>query len=215
MKQDDAIKAARRDYGRGVLEEGQLAADPLVQFRSWFDYAMASDLREPNACALATVGATGQPAVRMVLLKGIDERGLLFFTNYGSRKGDDIQGNPRVALLFFWAEFERQIRVEGHVERLTSTESDAYFAQRPRAAQLGAIVSRQSRVVGTRREIDEAVDQLRRCVGEDGLVRPAEWGGYRVLPERYEFWQGRENRLHDRIVYLPTTSGWRMERLWP
>ena len=192
-----------------------MAAEPLEQFRRWFAEAEAADLRAPQAMALATAGPEGVPSVRMVLLKGADADGFVFFTGYGSRKGRELDANPRAALLFYWDPLGRQVRVEGMVERVSADESDAYFATRPRGAQLAAAASRQGRVLANRAELDAAVVELERAHADAEISRPEHWGGYRLRPEAYEFWQHRENRLHDRLRYRRRPDGWLLERLAP
>lgn len=192
------------------LLEGDVAADPLEQFRRWFAAA-----GEDDRMALATAAPDGSPSVRMVLLKGADEQGFVFFTGYGSRKGGELDANPRAALLFHWAPLGRQVRVEGPVERVSAEESDAYFATRPRGAQLAATASRQGRVLANRAQLDEAVADLEREHAGQDVPRPEHWGGYRLSPETYEFWQHRDDRLHDRLRYTRGGEGWRLERLSP
>jgi pyridoxamine 5'-phosphate oxidase len=199
----------------GVLLESSVAADPLEQFRRWFADAEEADVRAPHAMALATAGSEGVPSVRMVLLKGADAEGFVFFTGYGSRKGAELDANPHAALLFYWDPLGRQVRVEGTVERVGAVESDAYFATRPRGAQLAAAASRQGRVLATRAELDAAVVELERAHADGDVPRPEHWGGYRLRPEVYEFWQHRENRLHDRLRYRRQADGWLLERLAP
>jgi pyridoxamine 5'-phosphate oxidase len=192
-----------------------MAADPLEQFRRWFAEAEAADVRAPQAMALATAGLEGVPSVRMVLLKGADVNGFVFFSGYGSRKGRELDANPRAALLFYWDPLGRQVRVEGTVERISADDSDEYFATRPRGAQLAAAASRQGRVLATRAELDDAVVELERAHADREIPRPEHWGGYRLRPETYEFWQHRENRLHDRLRYRCQPDGWLLERLAP
>jgi pyridoxamine 5'-phosphate oxidase len=201
--------------GEAELRRADLASDPLEQFRHW--YAEAADVIEaPNAMALATAAADGAPSARMVLLKGFDERGLVFFTHHTSRKGRELEANPQAALLFHWAPLGRQVRVEGWVEHVSAEESDAYFATRPRGAQLGALASRQSESLGSRAELDERFAAVEGEMGESPVTRPATWGGFRVVPKAWEFWQHRASRLHDRFRYTPDPSGgWRIERLFP
>ena len=199
----------------GVLLESSVAADPLEQFRRWFADAEEADVRAPHAMALATAGSEGVPSVRMVLLKGADAEGFVFFTGYGSRKGAELDANPHAALLFYWDPLGRQVRVEGTVERVSAEESDTYFATRPRGAQLAAAASRQGRVLATRAELDAAVVELERAHADGDVPRPEHWGGYRLRPEVYEFWQHRENRLHDRLRYRRQADGWLLERLAP
>lgn len=205
------------DGADGVsLGEAELGFEPLPVFRAWFDQALASGAPEPTAMALGTVGADGQPAVRMVLLKAYDERGLVFYTNYESRKARELAHAARAALTFFWPTLHRQVRVEGSVSRVTGAESDAYFASRDRGSQLGAWASPQSAVVTGRSEIELRVAQVElRFAGASEIPRPWFWGGFRLAPERWEFWQGRTSRLHDRIRFRREGPSWRRERLAP
>jgi pyridoxamine 5'-phosphate oxidase len=205
----------RRTYVLGSLNESDVAADPIAQFKRWFDEAVTAKLPEPNAMTLATVGADGQPSARIVLLKGMDEKGFTFFTNYDSRKGLDLAANPRAALLFHWVQLERQVRVEGRVEKVDDDESDAYYASRPLGSRLGAWASEQSREVPGRDVLEQRESEYRAKFGENP-PRPAHWGGYRLVPTALEFWQGRPSRLHDRIAYrLDATAGWKIVRLSP
>lgn len=203
--------ARRREYSERGLTEADLADDPVEMFRRWYDDA--ADLPEPNAMVVATVSADGRPSVRTVLLKGLDERGAVFFTNTASRKGTDLAANPHCALLFPWHPLERQVRVEGVAERLTQAEVAAYFATRPRGAQLGAHASRQSRPT-TAEQLAAAFAAAAEAYPDEVPV-PAEWGGYRVRPESWEFWQGRLDRMHDRLRYRRAGSGWQVDRLAP
>jgi pyridoxamine 5'-phosphate oxidase len=199
----------------GVLLETNVAADPLEQFRRWFAEAEAAGIRAPHAMALATATPEGAPSVRMVLLKGGDEDGFVFFTGYGSRKAEELEENPRAALLFYWDPLGRQVRVEGEVERAGVQESDAYFATRPRGAQLAAAASRQGRVLANREELDAGVAELERQYADADVPRPEHWGGYLLRPDTYEFWQHRESRLHDRLRYRRGDGDWTVERLAP
>lgn len=192
------------------LRRTDLDADPLRQFRKWFD-AAANDVRVREAMAVATATVEGAPSVRMVLLKTADERGLVFFTHYTSRKGREVEANPQAALLFHWDSLGRQVRVEGRVERVSAEESDAYFATRPAGARAGASASRQSEVLSDRGELERRVADL----GEAELPRPQTWGGFRVVPEAWEFWQHRDDRLHDRFRYTRRAGPWLIERLYP
>ncbi|WP_049579950.1 pyridoxamine 5'-phosphate oxidase [Streptomyces sp. SBT349] len=207
----------RARYRAAGLDEKDLAADPFEQFAHWFAQAAESGLQEPNAMVVATVGPDGRPSSRTVLLKRFDGEGFVFFTNYGSRKGREIEGNARVSLLFPWHGIARQVIVSGTAERTGRAETAAYFRTRPHGSQLGAWASEQSSKVASRAELDQFYDELaeRYPEGED-VPAPPQWGGYRVVPDAVEFWQGRENRLHDRLRYVREGGGpWAVERLCP
>jgi pyridoxamine 5'-phosphate oxidase len=211
---DDALAGMRRDYEVRGLSEADLLADPLEQFRLWFDEARKVGLAEPNAMALATVDAAGQPAARTVLLKGLDRRGLTFFTNLESRKAQELAANPKAALLFLWQAQARQVRFEGVIEPVEDAEADAYFASRPRGSQIGAWASAQSSVIAGRAALEAAEREIAARF-PDEVPRPPFWGGYRLVPGCVEFWQGRLNRLHDRLRYTRHAAGWTIERLAP
>jgi pyridoxamine 5'-phosphate oxidase len=212
----DHVARLRKEYTRAGLKESNAEPDPIEQFRKWFDEALAADLREPNAMTLATATPDGRPSARILLLKGFDERGFVFYTNYEGRKSWELETNPYAALVFYWGELERQVRIEGRVSRVSEEESDAYFEGRPRGSQLGAWVSEQSRPVRDRGALEERLRELEAEYEGRDVPRPPFWGGYRVEPEVIEFWQGRENRLHDRLRYRRSESGgWRRERLQP
>lgn len=198
------------------LLEDKAHADPLEQFRVWFEEALWADLVEPTAMALATADSSGQPSVRMVLLKSYDSDGFLFYTNYASRKGEALAQNPRASLLLWWDKLYRQIRVEGSVEKLTATESETYFHSRPRGSQISALASPQSHVIPGRQGLEEQVQKLAAEHGDREVPLPPDWGGYRLKPDQFEFWQGRPDRLHDRLRYLRDKSGkWKLDRLAP
>jgi pyridoxamine 5'-phosphate oxidase len=197
------------------LRESAVDPDPLEQFRRWYADAEGAEIKAPQAMALATSTPAGAPSVRMVLLKGADERGFVFFTGYVSRKAGELEANPRAALLFHWDPLGRQVRVEGHVETVAGQESDAYFATRPRGAQLAAAASLQSSVLRDRAEIDKRVEELAREHEGSDVRRPDHWGGYRLVPEAYEFWQHRDDRMHDRLRYRRANGDWVVERLSP
>lgn len=209
------LAALRAEYELGGLGEDDLAADPVAMFRRWFADVAAAGLHEPNAMVLSTATPTGVPSSRTVLLKGFDDDGFVFFTNYSSRKGDELAANPRCALLFGWYQLQRQVRIEGTASPVPRTETEAYFATRPRGSQLGAWASAQSETVGSRADLDDAYAAAEARFGDAEIDAPPYWGGYRVRPERVEFWQGRRSRMHDRIVYLPASGGWRTERIAP
>jgi pyridoxamine 5'-phosphate oxidase len=213
------IANLRTDYKRETLDEAHVDGDPFRQFARWFDEAVKAKMPEPNAMTLASAGSDLRPSARIVLLKGFDDRGFVFFTNYGSHKGEALAANPQAALLFHWVELERQVRIEGVAGRVDAAESDAYFAERPRASRLGAWASPQSKVVAGRALLEArfaAVEEEYRDAG-DNVPRPPHWGGYRVIPRMLEFWQGRRSRMHDRIRYRrnPDTPAWVIDRLAP
>ncbi|MEL4178993.1 pyridoxamine 5'-phosphate oxidase [Roseateles sp. PN1] len=204
----------RKSYEQGELDEALSAEQPLNQFKTWLDQALASEIPEPNAMTLATVGANGQPSTRIVLIKGFDERGLVWFTNYDSRKGQELAHSPLAALQFHWVELERVVRIEGRVERVDGAESDAYYRSRPLDSRLGAWASPQSQVISSRGVL---VTNAAKAAMTHGLnpERPPHWGGYRLVPQRWEFWQGRRSRLHDRLCYRQEGGQWIKERLAP
>jgi len=209
------IAHLRRSYEKAELDESASKPDPMEQFGHWFQQAIDAQIPEPNAMTLATVGAGGRPSTRVVLIKGFDARGLVWYTNYGSRKGRELAGNPQAALQFHWVELERVVRIEGRVERVDAVESDAYFQSRPLDSRIGAWASPQSRVINGRGVL---VANAARYAAQFLLQppRPPHWGGYRLIPQRWEFWQGRPSRLHDRLQYTPDgTGGWTRERLAP
>lgn len=209
------LAAMRRSYVEGGLDEAELAPTWLEQLRRWMTDAARHDMLEPNAMVLATAGAGGVPSARTVLLKGLDEHGLVFFTNYDSRKGGQLTENPRAAILFPWHALQRQVHVEGAVERISAADSDAYWATRPPGSRIGALASPQSQVIGSRDELEAAAGELMARYDNQTVPRPDHWGGYRLTPSSVEFWQGRLDRLHDRLRYRRDAGGWIVERLAP
>jgi pyridoxamine 5'-phosphate oxidase len=209
------IADIRKDYKLKSLQEAEVAADPFVQFNQWWEEAIASNIDEVNAMTLATVGQDGKPSARIVLLKGIDKNGFHFFTNYESHKAKDIDANNNVALIIFWKELERQIRIEGTTSKLRDEESDRYFFSRPIDSQIGAWASPQSNVISSRTILDENVEAIKNKFVAEKITRPIFWGGYIVIPNVIEFWQGRSNRLHDRLQYSKVENTWKLERLAP
>ena len=205
----------RRAYTLADLSEQDADPDPFRFFERWFDEAIHAEVREPNAMTLATLGADGQPAARIVLLKGMDAQGFVFFTNYESRKARELEAHPRAALVFWWEALERQVRIEGAVERVDAAESDAYFASRPRGSRLGAWASDQSRPIADRSVLEEKLAEVAAAYPGDAVPRPPHWGGFRLVPTLFEFWQGRASRLHDRLEYTPGSDGWTIRRLAP
>ena len=210
------LAALRREYGDHGLDVPDLAPDPIEMFRRWLHDTVVAGVHEPNAMVVSTVSADGRPSSRMVLLKGLDERGFVFYTNYESAKARDLEANPAASLLFPWHDLQRQVRVEGATSPVSRDESEAYFSLRPRGAQLGAWASPQSREVSSRAELDELYGRAEvQFADEVDVPLPPQWGGYRVRPEMVEFWQGRKGRLHDRLVYRQLETGWSVVRLAP
>jgi pyridoxamine 5'-phosphate oxidase len=210
----NGIADLRKDYKLAALGKRDLAADPFTQFKKWLDDAIKAELPEPTAMNLATVGSNGRPSARIVLLKGVDEKGFVFFTNYESRKGRELAESQWAALTFHWVELERQVRVEGHVEKVDTKVSDEYFNSRPVKSRIGAIASAQSEKVESREALEKSFADMEAKYGENP-PRPAHWGGYVIVPEMVEFWQGRRSRLHDRLVFQRQFGGWHIERLAP
>ncbi len=204
----------RKSYESAVLDEAQSHINPTEQFAQWLDEALQAQIPEPNAMTLATVGSDLRPSTRIVLIKDFDERGIVWFTNYQSRKGQELAGNPFAALQFHWVELERVVRIEGRVERVDAAMSDHYFTSRPLLSRLSAIASPQSMRVAGRAELEAKLDAASKAYG-DHPARPEHWGGYRLVPDRFEFWQGRRNRLHDRLLYERTEAQWLRSRLAP
>lgn len=208
------LAALRKEYARETLDEGAVDADPMRQFSAWMAEAIGAQVPEPTAMTVATIGADGRPAARICLLKGADARGFVFFTNYQSRKGRDLAAHPVAALTFMWKELERQVRIEGTVEKVSVEESDAYYLTRPLGARIGAWASPQSETIENRAWLEKRSAELAAKYG-DNPERPPHWGGYRLVPDYLEFWQGRESRLHDRIAYRRAGSRWVLTRLAP
>jgi pyridoxamine 5'-phosphate oxidase len=213
---DESIADLRRNNTTRGLSEADVDPDPFKQFQTWFSDALAANLLEPNAMTLATVTRDGKPSARAVLLKGFDVRGFVFYTNYESRKGQELAENPWAALVLFWAELERQVRIEGKIEKCSALESDTYFRSRPLGSRLGAWASHQSQVISSRKVLEHRLEELMAEYANRDVPRPSYWGGYRLNPTSIEFWQGRPNRLHDRLRYRLLTDGsWLIERLSP
>jgi pyridoxamine 5'-phosphate oxidase len=211
----DRVHGLRKDYGQASLSEEDVNENPMAQFTRWFEEALKAEVSEPNAMSVATVGPGGRPSSRIVLVKQFDERGFTWYTNYDSQKGQQLRANPFAALLFFWNELERQVRIEGRVEQVSDDESDTYFHSRPLKSRLGAIASQQSAPIDSRAALEQRYEAVARQYGEEP-PRPSNWGGFRLVPERIEFWQGRNSRFHDRIVYTRHEDGhWTRQRLQP
>jgi pyridoxamine 5'-phosphate oxidase len=210
-----SIADLRREYARARLDEKSVSSDPMVEFARWFAEAQDAQVEEVNAMTLATATDLGAPSARVVLLKAFDARGFVFFTDYRSRKGEEIESNPRAALVFFWSELERQVRITGTVERTSAADSETYFRTRPLGSRLGAWVSHQSLVIPSRLPLESGLREAEARFPDGEVPLPPHWGGYRVLPETFEFWQGRENRLHDRIRSTRAGNQWKVERLSP
>ena len=219
MSQDSrnkkSIAELRREYSRQVLAESEVCDDPIEQFTEWFEQAFSADLLDVNAMNLSTATKQGKPSSRIVLLKGVDENGFRFYTNYGSRKGRELDENPQAALCFYWAPLERQVRIEGNVERLSRSASENYFKQRPRESRLGAWASKQSSRVRSRTELENRFQEIKQRFKDQEIPLPDFWGGFLLRPKRIEFWQGRESRMHDRICYEKKENKWNIFRLAP
>lgn len=209
------IADLRREYTKLYIKKEDLDSDPLIQFSIWFEEAQKAKVTEVNAMTLSTVSKEGRPSSRIILLKGIEDKKFIFYTNYNSRKGVEMKENPYVALNFFWAELERQVRIEGKVEKADTAQSDRYFQSRPTGSKLGAWASPQSEVIENREIMEERQQKFEEKFKGQQIPRPKHWGGYRVIPDKIEFWQGRASRLHDRFLYFKEKGEWQMERLAP
>ncbi|MEP6945827.1 MAG: pyridoxamine 5'-phosphate oxidase [Acidobacteriota bacterium] len=205
----------RKDYSKSELNETSVSADPFEQFSKWMEDTLRSEIPEPTAMVLATVSSDGRPSSRVVLLKGFDDEGFVFYTNYKSRKGRELAGNPNAAIHFFWPDLERQINISGSAKRVSPEESDNYFQSRPYASRVGAWASKQSEPIDSRMVLIKRVARLVVKYASGNVPRPPHWGGFRIVPDRFEFWQGRESRLHDRICYELDNGGWHISRLSP
>ncbi|MGK7888770.1 MAG: pyridoxamine 5'-phosphate oxidase [Leptolyngbyaceae cyanobacterium] len=213
---DSSVADLRKDYRVATLNRADVCDHPIDQFQQWWQAVLAADVVEPNGMTLATVGEDGRPSARIVLLKGFDQRGFCFFTNYTSRKGQELLHNPQAALVFWWEPLERQVRIEGTVSQMTAAESDEYYNSRPKGSRIGAWASPQSQVIGDRQLLEDNQTRLESEYADtDAIPRPPHWGGFRLAPTQVEFWQGRSSRLHDRICYSKTEAGWDIVRLAP
>ncbi|MGA7838426.1 MAG: pyridoxamine 5'-phosphate oxidase [Ignavibacteriaceae bacterium] len=214
MLNNQELANLRRTWSTRKLDENSVNKNPVEQFSLWMTEAIEAQILDPNAMTLATADKDGIPSARIVLLKGIDEKGLVFFTNYGSRKSDDLLQNPKAAVVFFWKELERQLRVMGEVIKISKSESEEYFKTRPYESRIGAWASKQSSIVPDRNYLEEKFEETKNKFPDD-VPLPDFWGGFRIIPERFEFWQGRESRMHDRIVYIKDSGEWKIMRLAP
>ncbi|WP_414620999.1 pyridoxamine 5'-phosphate oxidase [Calothrix sp. CCY 0018] len=213
---DKNIAELRQDYTLQGLSEAEIDSNPFAQFKEWFDQALSADILEPNAMMVATTTPEGKPSARMVLLKDFDARGFVFYTNYNSDKAQELAENPQAALVFWWAELQRQVRICGRVEKVSDSESDKYFYSRPLSSRLGAWASNQSEVIENREVLEQHLEELKEKYQDREIPRPSHWGGIRVIPAEIEFWQGRSSRLHDRLIYTRMEDGsWKIERLSP
>lgn len=215
MTSKKQISALRKEYTLSKLTEENINKNPFVQFKIWFEEAVKADIIEPNAMTLATADKNGLPSARIVLLKDFNERGFTFYTNYKSRKGRELAQNPHAYLVFFWKELERQVRIEGLVEKISREESEEYFKQRPFESQIGSMASVQSEVIPNRESLEETYEKLKMEYSDKKPFMPFDWGGFLVIPFKFEFWQGRENRLHDRILFEKNGNDWKISRLSP
>ncbi len=213
---DKTIADLRQDYTLEDLSETKVNSNPFLQFKTWFDQALSANILEPNAMTLATTTTEGKPSARMVLLKDFDDRGFVFYTNYNSQKAQELAENPQAALVFWWAEIQRQVRIYGRVEKVLNTESDEYFYSRPFNSRLGAWASNQSEVIESREVLEQGLQELKKKYKNKHVPRPLHWGGIRVIPTEIEFWQGRSSRLHDRLLYTRNhDDSWKIQRLSP
>ena len=215
MINNEEIANLRRNWSLKELDEKNVCKNPFEQFSIWMKEAIEAQIVDPNAMTLATADKYGNPTARIVLLKGIDDKGLIFYTNYESKKSNDLMENPKAAVVFFWKELERQLRVTGNVEKLTRKESEEYFKSRPYESKLGAWTSKQSAEIGNRKSLEEKFEEIKKKFPGEEVPLPDFWGGFRIIPDKFEFWQGRINRMHDRIIYLRNNLDWKITRLAP